>query len=116
MGWQQVTNFVEKDWGSELWMVNNKLYCGKILTLKKNYCCSRHYHKLKDETFYILEGKVLMETNRTIKTMNKGDVIHIPQKTIHRFTGIEDSKIIEISTEHFDSDSYRLIKGGKVKK
>jgi len=52
---------VDKDWGRELWIVNNDKYCGKILELNKGYRCSIHYHKIKDETFYILEGRVLME-------------------------------------------------------
>lgn len=34
---------------------------GKILTLKKGFRCSLHTHKIKDETFYILDGEVLME-------------------------------------------------------
>ena len=112
-GFQQVTEFKEKVWGSELWMCNTEKYCGKILTLKKGFCCSRHYHKLKDETFYILEGKVLMEFGKTIKTMLPGEVVHIKPNTIHRFIGLEDSKIIEISTQHFEDDSYRLTKSGK---
>jgi len=113
MGWQQVTKFVKKVWGSELWLVNTEKYCGKILTLKEGYCCSKHYHKLKDETFYILEGSVRMEVNDTVKNMIAGESVHIPPNTVHRFIGLKDSKIIEISTQHFDEDSYRLTKSGK---
>ena len=54
-------NIVPKEWGSEYWIVNNDLYCGKLLTLEKNKRCSVHYHKNKDETFYILEGKIKLE-------------------------------------------------------
>lgn len=108
-----MTKFVKKVWGSELWMVNSKKYCGKILTLKKGFCCSKHYHKLKDEAFFILEGSVKMEINNKTKIMLPGEVVHIPPKTIHRFIGLEDSKIIEISTQHFEDDSYRLTKSGK---
>jgi len=50
---------VKKIWGSEEWLVNNELYCCKILNLKKGYRCSIHYHKDKDETFYVLKGIVL---------------------------------------------------------
>jgi len=105
---------VRKSWGSEEWLVNNELYCGKILNLKKGYRCSLHYHKNKDETFYILKGIVLMEYGDNSKALNIGDSIHLPPNTLHRFTGIKDSQIIEISTHHEDSDSYRVEIGGKA--
>ena len=110
---------VEKVWGSELVIVNRE-YCGKILNLKKGYRCSIHYHEKKEETFYILSGKVLFETNgdfgATDKTyvMLPGHTIHIAPFVSHRFTGLEDSAIIEFSTHHEDSDSYRLTKSEKV--
>jgi len=105
---------VDKVWGSEIWMVNNEKYCGKILNLKKDFRCSIHTHKIKEETFYILDGKVLMEVNNQIWTMKEGDVVNILPGMYHRFTGLEDSRIIEISTQHFEDDSYRLDKSGKV--
>ena len=105
---------VNKTWGSERWLINNELYCGKILTLKKGYRCSIHYHKNKDETFYILEGKVKLELFGKTIIMKKGDVFRLEPLTLHRFTGIVNSKILEISTHHEDSDSYRVINGGKL--
>ena len=52
---------VDKVWGSEEWIVNNDKYCGKILNLKKGFRGSVHHHKNKNETFYLLEGRVLLE-------------------------------------------------------
>ena len=101
---------VFKSWGYEDWIVNNELYCGKILHIDKNHCCSYHYHKIKDETFYILNGEVFMELNGEKSYMVTGDFIRIKPGDQHRFFGIEESNIIEISTQHFDSDSYRLLK------
>ena len=57
---------VQKVWGSEEWIVN-RAYCGKKLILNKGFRCSMHYHKNKDETFYILKGKVLMEIDNKNK-------------------------------------------------
>jgi len=103
-----------KVWGYEIWIANNSLYCGKILVLKKNHFCSLHSHKLKDETFYILEGMVLMEVGDDAKTMVDGDTVHIKPGILHRFTGLDDSKIIEISTQHFEDDSIRISRSGKI--
>lgn len=97
---------VPKKWGSEEWIANYD-YCGKKLILKKGYRCSMHHHKNKDETFYILKGKVLMEANNKKQIMTEGDSILITPNTKHRFTGLENSEIMEFSTHHEDSDSYR---------
>jgi len=107
-----------KGWGRELWIANSPLYCGKILEVKKGKRCSIHYHKIKDETFYILKGKVEMNLfpegypaePKTI-IMEKGDTVHIPKELAHQFRGIEDTEILEISTQHFEEDSYRHVRG-----
>jgi len=52
--------WVPKIWGGEEWIVNNHLYCGKKLLLKKDHHCSFHYHKDKHETFYVECGRVLI--------------------------------------------------------
>ena len=105
---------VKKKWGSEEIIVNNEKYCAKILCLKKGYRCSYHYHKIKDETFYILKGVVLMELEEKEFVMDEGSVMHIPTGAKHRFTGFTNAEILEISTQHFEDDSYRLVLGGKV--
>lgn len=98
----------EKVWGHEEWIVNTPAYCGKFLYLKMGKRCSLHYHKKKDETFYILKGKVLMEVNEKEKIMKEGDNQHITPMTKHRFSGLKDSVIIEFSTHHEEEDSYRV--------
>lgn len=104
---------VKKIWGYEKWIVNRN-YCGKFLIIKKGYRGSLHYHKKKDETFYILKGKISLELGNRKKILKPGDVQRIKPKQKHRFTGIENSKIIEFSTHHKDSDTYRLVFGEKV--
>jgi quercetin dioxygenase-like cupin family protein len=39
--------------------------------------------------------------------MGPGDSIHVPPKTVHRMTAIEDCDILEASTPHLD-DVVRL--------
>ena len=105
---------VDKVWGRELWIVNNDKYCGKILELRAGFRCSYHYHKEKEETFYVLDGKILMEVDREKRVMGPGKIQHIKPYQKHRFTGLENSRIIEFSTHHEDSDSYRDTKSEKV--
>ena len=101
---------VPKVWGHEEWIVNST-YCGKLLHLREGMRCSLHYHERKDETFYVLSGKVRLEVGAFAVTLNPGDSHHIPPGTRHRFSGIDDSVIVEFST-HDDDDNVRLEPSG----
>jgi len=108
---------VPKVWGEEYWIANSDKYCGKKLVLKKGFRCSIHHHKIKDETFYIQSGKVLVERGEDAKEkkiMLPGESVHIEPNLLHRFTGLEDSEIFEFSTKHMEEDSYRKTQSGKV--
>jgi len=117
---------VTKLWGKEEWLVNNEVYCAKYLNLIRGYQCSLHFHKIKDETFYVVEGVVKLEVlksmqpcdiyNKNTVMMNKGEQFRLRPGTIHRFSAYTPkAKILEISTTHFDSDSYRIKKACKIK-
>ncbi len=122
--------FVPKGWGYEDWIVNKEQYCGKLLFFKKGKKCSLHYHKLKDEVFYIQSGKikvlwtdnhdVIKEMSAVIQTgsstlnetiLEKGDNFHVPPGRLHQMIALEDTELFEFSTQHFDSDSIRILKG-----
>jgi quercetin dioxygenase-like cupin family protein len=109
---------VQKGWGYEKWICNSKDYCGKLLFFNKGKRSSFHYHKLKDETFYIQSGKVLLKHSNSDKIeevdeiiLNTGDSFHIDNRLRHQIVALEETELIEFSTEHFDSDSHRIIKG-----
>jgi mannose-6-phosphate isomerase-like protein (cupin superfamily) len=102
-----------KVWGEEHWIVNRD-YCGKKLILKKGFRCSIHYHKIKDEMFYVLSGKVLIEVDGRSHVLNPGDRQLITPDVKHRFTGLQDSEIMEFSTHHMEEDSYRDEPSGEV--
>ena len=73
-----------------------------------------HHHRIKDETFYINKGRVLMEVDGETLILKKGESLLIKPYIKHRFTGIEESEIFEFSTHHEDSDSYRDEISGSV--
>jgi quercetin dioxygenase-like cupin family protein len=108
---------INKGWGYELWIVNKKEYCGKLLHFFKGTKCSYHYHLLKDETFYLQSGRILLkygfgelETAQEI-TLTPGMNFHIPIGLRHQMIALEESDLFEFSTEHFEEDSYRIVKG-----
>ena len=108
---------IEKGWGKEIIFANNDEYCGKILCFNKGKKFSMHYHLLKKETWYVSKGKFILiwlDTSLGItytEYLNIGDVITNERGEPHQLIALEDSEIFEVSTKHFDSDSYRIIKG-----
>lgn len=43
--------------------------------------------------------------------LQKGDNFHVPTGMRHQMIALQDTELFEFSTEHFDEDSYRIIKG-----
>ena len=107
-----------KGWGYEKWIVNKEDYCGKLLHMIKGKKCSWHYHTLKDETFYLQDGKILLKysDDDDIKkakeiVLNRGDKFHIYRGLRHQMFALEDTDLFEFSTQHFEHDSNRVIAG-----
>lgn len=110
--------FVPKGWGFEKWIVNCEQYCGKLLFIAKGKKCSWHFHKKKDEVFYVQSGKIRIyygwDDNiemATVDILEKGDKFHVPIGMKHRMCALEDTELFEFSTEHFDEDSNRITPG-----
>ena len=107
---------VDKKWGYELWIHNDSVYCGKLLVFtKKRNRFSMHYHLQKKESWYVQEGRFQfnwldVENGNLIgKTLEKGESVLIERGLPHQLIALEDNSIIfEVSTEHFDEDSYRV--------
>jgi quercetin dioxygenase-like cupin family protein len=111
-------SFVEKGWGGEVWFANNELYCGKLLRFEKGKRCSLHYHKIKTESFYLHTGKLLLRVMESPEAttveefeLGAGDCMDLPPGLVHQMVALEDSELFEFSTQHFEEDSYRLVKG-----
>lgn len=107
-----------KGWGREVWIANNPQYCGKILEIKKGKRCSLHFHKMKTESFYLRSGRLRIRTKESVDTatirefdLNEGQCMDVPAGLVHQMEALEDSELYEFSTQHFESDSYRIVKG-----
>ena len=80
-------------------------YCGKFIFMFKGQVCPWHYHKIKHETFFIVKGKVEMETLEGKSIMKQGDIKVMSQNTKHKFIALEDSLILESSKPDLVNDS-----------
>jgi mannose-6-phosphate isomerase-like protein (cupin superfamily) len=114
---KQHVEIVSKGWGKEIIFVNNDEYCGKILCFNKNKKFSMHYHLKKKETWYVNKGQFILvwiEPGTGItysEYLNEGDVITNERGEAHQLIALEDSEVFEVSTKHYDDDSFRIYKG-----
>lgn len=100
---------VPKKWGTEVWVVNCEEYCGKLLYLDKGAICSYHYHPIKQETFYCLEGQVvltILDEDYMLNPYSRPKTIY--PGVVHQFRGITNAVLLEVSTHHEDGDVVRL--------
>ena len=108
---------VLKKWGREIIIHNDGDYCGKILRFNIGGKFSMHYHMKKSETWYVTKGVFSLkyidtETANEFETeITVGHVIEIPRGQPHQLQALTDAEIFEVSTQHFDDDSYRIKKG-----
>jgi mannose-6-phosphate isomerase-like protein (cupin superfamily) len=107
---------VEKTWGYELWVHNDNEYCGKLLVFTNDRNrFSMHYHLIKKESWYVQEGRFQFNwidvENGKLQgtTLEKGQSVLIERGLPHQLIALQDNSIVfEVSTEHFDEDSYRV--------
>jgi len=114
--------YVQKAWGHELWIHNSPEYCGKLLVFNKGSEFSMHFHLIKEETWYVSSGEFefnWFDTEAAIRLtmkLKQGDVINLKQGIPHKLKALsQDATIFEVSTEHYDSDSYRIEPGDSQK-
>jgi mannose-6-phosphate isomerase-like protein (cupin superfamily) len=108
---------VDKGWGYELWLVN-KDYCGKLLHFERGKKCSWHYHRVKDEVFYLHAGRLRVRYGYGDDLADAAEVVlwpglafAVPAGLRHQMEAEEESDLYEFSTHHDEADSIRLVKG-----
>lgn len=117
----RLEGFVKKGWGNELIWATNELYCGKLMRFNTGAKFSMHFHSKKDESWYVLNGKFVVETINTSNasvhktTLNEGDTWRNLPLQPHRLICIEEGTIIEVSTADSVEDNYRVMPGDSQK-
>ena len=80
-----------------------------------------HYHMIKDETWYVKEGSFLYRWIDTKtaevheENLKEGDSVRQRPGQPHQLEALEDGVIFEVSTTHYNEDSYRVWKGDSQK-
>ena len=95
---------IEKPWGFEIIWAKTDNYVGKLLHINVGHRLSKQYHRVKEETIYVLKGILYnYDANDCITRILPGNSFHVKPHQIHRFAAVETSvEIIEVSTPHLD--------------
>ena len=104
---------VEKPWGHELIWAKAEGYAGKLLFVRAGRAISLQFHREKDESWYVLEGRAeieLGEAGRAVlekEIIGPGAAFRFRPGTVHRLRAVKDTTILEVSTAQLD-DIVRL--------
>ena len=103
---------VEKPWGYEVVFAQTESYCGKVLFVHEGEQLSLQYHREKDETIYVHEGRIELEVGGPgepleTEVVGAGRAFRLSPGVVHRWRALEDSVVLESSTPHLD-DVVRL--------
>ena len=102
-------DIVPKRWGYEFILLNYEVYGAKILVVEEGAVSSLHRHPIKDEAMVCLSGHVLLEVEGECYDLSpRAEPVRIRPGEWHRFTGIERSQILEVSTHDSPDDVERL--------
>ena len=103
---------IEKPWGYEICYALTDHYAGKILHVKRGHRLSLQFHERKDESCYVLTGRLTLfqgDSGETLaqRMIGAGDVWRNVPGTVHTLEALEDSDVLEVSTPYLD-DVVRL--------
>lgn len=92
----------------EYWIANETTagYCGKYLFVFKGQTCPKHRHKIKHETFFLLEGRLQVQYGGKSIILRRGEVLPIRTGVYHSFTGLVPSLLLELSMPCAIDDNY----------
>lgn len=108
------TEKIEKPWGYEIIWAHNKNagYVSKILFIEAGKKTSKQFHKIKEETVYVLSGILTLiiskDDTECFYFLKKGESFHIEANLVHRFYAeFVDVELVETSTDYLE-DVIRL--------
>jgi len=104
---------VEKPWGWELIWAHADAYVGKVLFVREGESLSLQFHREKDESWYVLEGRAELELGEAGQAVLQTEIVgagvafRFRPGTVHRVRALEDTTILEVSTPQLE-DIVRL--------
>lgn len=88
-------------------VVNND-YCKSYVVMTEGQKYPEHFHKIKNETFYVLHGTLVVVLDGEEHILQAGEMLDISRGQDHSFWGLGDVVFEEISTTYLPNDSLYL--------
>jgi mannose-6-phosphate isomerase-like protein (cupin superfamily) len=111
--WAVEPRKVDKPWGWELIFAHTDAYAGKLLFVAAGESLSKQFHREKDESWYVQEGRAELELGDPGEAIENTEIIlpgaafRFTPGTVHRLRALEDTLILEVSTPQLE-DVVRL--------
>lgn len=80
-------------------------YCKFIVVMIPGQTYPFHYHRIKDESFFVLYGDLTVTLENDTYALTKGDILNIPRRFTHSFSTQGGCVFEEISTAYLRNDS-----------
>lgn len=84
----------------------NREYCKKMLVILPGQDHPLHSHTRKEETFIVLHGEMEVQYGEETRTVRKGESMTVERGIKHKFTSKDGCVFEEISTTHYQNDSF----------
>lgn len=93
--------------GARALVGRDRRYAGKLLVVNAGQALSLQYHREKDETSYLLSGRLRLIQGPDTETLSEleiepGQAWRNEPGTVHSIEALEDSVVLEVSTPHLD--------------
>lgn len=95
-----------REFGAVIMNCINRKYCKKLIIQLPRQKHPYHFHKSKEETFQLLYGDLEVELDGKRIKPQAGDTILVRPGEWHKFHTLGGAIFEEVSTTHFDKDSF----------
>lgn len=95
-----------EQFGATIINVINREYCKKLIILLPGQQHPMHRHARKEETFNVLSGELNLVLDGESSTIPAGEMATVERGVEHAFSSETGTIFEELSTTHFNDDSY----------
>jgi sialic acid synthase SpsE/mannose-6-phosphate isomerase-like protein (cupin superfamily) len=97
-----------EQFGTCMITVVNREYCKKLIFLLPGQTHPAMYHKVKDETFFLLYGDLDLKLDNKPTPIQEGGTVEIAPGVLHEFSSLSGAVVEEVSSSHLLEDSFYL--------
>ena len=97
---------VDKPWGKVVTYALNQPSSVRVITVEPGRETSVHYHRMRDETWVVLDHGLTIEIGNRVVEARPGEEFTIPAEETHRIrcTGTTRGRILEIAYGYTSED------------